>query len=124
MVWPQQLAPRPSKGQLMLPLPTLYLLFLNNKREGVVVVREDLKMKEFAAVMVEGVQRRNGRGRSEALMAATPTLPMVLMMPMVMHPVLLPKRRWMICTCSTLMIATAMCLCGRKLMFVLCLRLT
>ena len=66
----------------MLPLPTLHPLKLNNHREGAVVGQEALKVKEFAAVVVEGVQRRSGRGRSEALMAATPTPPMVLMMPM------------------------------------------
>jgi hypothetical protein len=107
----------------MLPLLTLHPLLPNNHREGVVVGRGALKIKEFAVVVFKGAQRRNGQGRIEGLMAATPTVLKKLMMPMVMHPEMLWKRTWMTCTCTTSTFRMARVFCGKESMFDLCLRL-
>ncbi len=123
LFWPQQLAPRASKVQVMLPLLTLHPLAPDNHCEGLVVGRGALKIKEFAVVVFKGAQRRNAQGRIEGLMAATPTLLKKLMMPMVMRPVTLWKRRWMTCTCTTSTFRMARYFCGKESMFDLCLRL-
>ena len=105
----------------------LHLLMPENNRAGVVVGQEALEIEEVVAVVAEvvvaGLQRRNDGGEIQTLMAATPTPPMVPTMPM-MHPAMLLKRKLTTCTCTTSMLRTATRLCGRELMFVVCLRLS
>ena len=108
----------------MLPLFPLHTLLPKINREGVVVAleapEEAVEIKELAAVLL---LECNGRGNKEDR-AMTMAASMVSTMLMMMQPAMVLKMLLTTCMCPTMIISTAMFLCGRKLMFVLCLMLT
>ena len=107
----------------MLPVLTLHPLLPNNHRQGVVVALEAVEIEELAVLLAVVLLERNGSGNKEDRMAATMAASMVSTM-MMRQPAMMLKMLLTTCMCPTMIISTAMFLCGRKLMFVLCLMLT
>ena len=107
----------------MLPVLTLHPLLPTNPRQGVVVALEAVEIEELAVLLAVVLLERNGSGNKEDRMAATMAASMVSTM-MMRQPAMMLKMLLTTCMCPTMIISTAMFLCGRKLMFVLCLMLT